>query len=483
LIKEAEQMSDDRKITINPITRIEGHGKVVINLDKEGNVEDAKFHVTQFRGFERFCKGRPFEEMPIITQRICGICPVSHQLASAKACDAILGVKIPETAVTLRRLLHMGQFIQSHALHFFYLASPDLLFGWDSDPAQRNVVGVIGAYPEIAKKGIRLRKFGQDIIRALGGKSIHPAYAIPGGVINGLMEKARDDLLTGFTPAYDACYAALDFIKEWLVKNRSEIERFANFESLMTGLVDDSGCPDMYDGKLRIQHSSGKSRVEFNPMNYLDYIAEHVEEWSYLKFPYLKEHGFPKGFYRVGPLARVSMADAMSTPKAQAELLIFREKTRDGLSGSTLLFHYARMIELLNCLETAEKLLNSEAVGGADIQNRSSVSNNEGIGVIEAPRGTLIHHYRVNKLGVIEEVNLIVATGHNNQAMNRSVLMVAKEYIRDGRVREGILNRVEGAIRCYDPCLSCATHAIGQMPLNIQVYTGKGELLVQLQRD
>lgn len=476
-------MSDNRKITINPISRIEGHGKVVIHLDPDGNVEDAKFHVTQFRGYERFCHGRPFEEMPIITQRICGICPVSHQLASAKACDAILGVRIPDTAVALRRLMHMGQFIQSHALHFFYLASPDLLFGWDSDPEQRNVVGVIGAYPETAKKGIRLRKFGQDVIRALGGKSVHPAYAIPGGVINGLTEKVRDDLVTGFAPAYDACYTALDFIKEWLEKNRSEIKRFANFQSLLTGLVDDAGCPDMYDGKLRIQHSSGNTRVEFDPKDYLNFIAEHVEEWSYLKFPYFKEHGFPQGFYRVGPLARINMADAVSTPKAQAELLTFREKTCDGLAGSTLLFHYARLIELLNCLEAAEKLLQSEAICGTDIQNRASVKNSEGVGVIEAPRGTLIHHYRVDKYGVIEDVNLIVATGHNNQAMNQSVGMVAREYIREGRIREGILNRIEGAIRCYDPCLSCSTHAMGQMPLNVQVYTMEGQLLVQLQRD
>lgn len=476
-------MKENRKITINPVSRIEGHGKVVIHLDPDGNVEDAKFHVTQFRGYERFCKGRPFEEMPIITQRICGICPVSHQLASAKACDAILGVKIPDTAMALRRLLHMGQYIQSHALHFFHLASPDLLFGWDSDPEQRNVVGVIGAYPDMAKKGIRLRKFGQDIIRALGGKSIHPAYSIPGGVINGLSEKARDDLATGFPQAYDACYAALDFIKEWLGINRIEIKQFANFQSLMAGLVDNAGCPDMYDGKLRIRHSSGNVRAEFDPEDYLKFIAEHVEEWSYLKFPYFREDGFPKGCYRVGPLARITLADALSTPKAQAELLIYREKTADGLSGSTLLFHYARLIELLNCLESTEKLLQSGVICGTDIQNRASVVNEEGVGVIEAPRGTLIHHYRVDRYGVIEDVNLIVATGHNNQAMNRSVGMVAREYIREGKVREGILNRIEGAIRCYDPCLSCSTHAVGRMPLHVQIYGSHGQLIDQLQRD
>jgi len=251
----------------------------------------------------------------------------------------------------------------------------------------------------------------------------------------------------------------------------------------MTGLVNDAGCPDMYDGKLRIQHSSGNMRMEFDPGDYLNFIAEHVEAWSYLKFPYFREQGFPNGSYRVGPLARVNIADAMSTSKAQSELLTFREKTRDGLSVSTLLFHYTRLIELLNCLEEAEKLLQSEIICGTDIQNRASVSNNEGIGVIEAPRGTLIHHYRVDKYGVIEDVNLIVATGHNNQAMNQSVGMVAREYIRDGHVREGILNRIEGAIRCYDPCLSCSTHALGQMPLHVQVYGQEGQLLIQLQRD
>ena len=476
-------MSANRKITINPISRIEGHGKVVINLDSDGNVADAKFHVTQFRGYERFCQGRPFEEMPSITQRICGICPVSHQLASAKACDAILGVTIPQTAVLLRRLLHAGQFIQSHALHFFHLASPDLLLGWDSDPALRNVVGVIGAYPELAKKGIQLRKFGQDIIRILGGKSIHPAFAIPGGVINGLMEKDRDHLLTGFAQAYQTCYAALDFIKEWLEKNRPEIKRFANFTSILTGLVDDAGCPDMYDGKLRIQDWTPDSRVDIDPSDYLNHIAEHVESWSYLKFPYIKDKGFPQGCYRVGPLARVTMADAMSTSKAQAELVLYREKTQDGIAGSTLLFHYARLIELMNCLEVAENLLHASAILGTDINNTAPVSNEEGVGVIEAPRGTLIHHYRVDKYGALKDVNLIVATGHNNQAMNKSVAMVAKEYIRDGNVREGILNRVEGAIRCYDPCLSCSTHALGRMPLHIQIFGADGRLLGHLQRD
>jgi NAD-reducing hydrogenase large subunit len=475
-------MSKARKITINPISRIEGHGKVVIRLDDDGNVADARFHVTQFRGFEKFCQGRPFEEMPVITQRICGICPVSHQLASAKACDAILGVTIPEPAVALRRLLHMGQFIQSHALHFFFLASPDLLLGWDADPTQRNVIGVAGVNPGLAIKGIQLRKFGQSIIQNLGGKRVHPVYAIPGGVINGLDDSSRLRLLSEFPAAYDSCQAALDFIKEWLGKNREEIRQFANFQSFLTGLVDSSGCPDMYDGQIRIHDSSQHQNITFDPKNYLDHIAEHVEPWSYLKFPYLKDQGYPAGSYRVGPLARVNMAEGMSTPKAHDELLEYREKTRDDLSGSTLLYHYARVVELLNCLESAENLLQNPAICGTDIQQCSPAVNSEGIGVIEAPRGTLIHHYRVDQYGAITDVNLIVATGHNNQAMNRSVAMVANEFIRNGNVREGILNRIEGAIRCYDPCLSCSTHAVGQMPLLVQIYQADGHLLTRLQR-
>ena len=281
-------MAEPRKITINPVSRVEGHGKVVIHLDAEGEVEAAQFHVTQFRGYEKFCEGRPFEEMPVITQRICGICPVSHQLASAKACDAILGVEIPETAKRLRELEHMGQFIQSHALHFFYLASPDLLFGWDSDPAKRNVVGVIGEFPDLAKKGIRLRKFGQEIIKALGGKKVHPAFAVPGGVMNSLAEADRDSLLSSFEEAYGTAQIGLDFIKGWVEKNLEEVRRFATYPSNYAGLMDEKGCPNMYDGNFRVVGPDRKVLAQFDPARYLDFIGEHVEPWSYLKFPFFK---------------------------------------------------------------------------------------------------------------------------------------------------------------------------------------------------
>lgn len=475
-------MNSEQKIIIDPISRLEGHGKVVIHLDADGEVADARFHVTQFRGYERFCEGKPFEEMPIITQRICGICPVSHQLASAKACDAVLGIDIPNTAKHLRELLHMGQFIQSHALHFFHLASPDLLLGWDSDPAKRNVIGVLGEFPEVAMKGIRLRKFGQEIIKALGGKKIHPAFAVPGGVINTLSRNDRDRLLSGFEEAYDTYETALDILKSWIDKNLEEVKRFANFSSSYAGLMNEDGSPNMYDGQFRIKNHESEIIAEFDPSHYLDFIGEHVEPWTYLKFPFYKPQGYPDGCYRVGPLGRLNAAERMSTPKADQEFKIYQKMFGNGLKGCTLLYHYARLIEIQNCLERAEAILNDDQICSKEIRITTGPANEEGVGVIEAPRGTLIHHYWVNKYGVIQKANLIVATGHNNIAMNRSVQLVAKEYIHHGEIKEGLLNRVEGAIRCYDPCLSCSTHAIGQMLLKIRIYNPDGRLINEIQR-
>ncbi len=473
-------MTTAQKITINPVTRLEGHGKVTIHLDEEGEVRGARFHITQFRGFERFCEGRPFEEMPIITQRICGICPVSHQLASAKACDAILGVEIPVTAKRLRELLHMGQFIQSHALHFFYLASPDLLLGWDADPAVRNVVGVVDKFPELARKGIRLRKFGQEIIEALAGKKVHPAYSVPGGVIAPLSRTARDTLLSGFGEAYGTWQAATELLTGWIENNLEDIRRFANFPSLYAGLMDEDGCPNMYDGLLRVRAHDGTVISEFDPAAYLDHIGEHVEPWSYMKFPFLKAMGYPEGCYRVGPLGRINAAERMSTPRAEQALERFRALAGTDLKGCTLLYHYARLVELLYCLERAEELMKEDRICDGDIRITAGPANPQGVGVIEAPRGFLIHHYQVDPYGAIEKANLIVATGHNNIAMNRSVELVAKEYIHRGEVKEGFLKRVEGAIRCYDPCLSCATHALGQIPFRIQILGETGELLREL---
>ncbi|MDA8138219.1 MAG: Ni/Fe hydrogenase subunit alpha [Desulfobacteraceae bacterium] len=471
-----------QKITINPISRLEGHGKVTIHLDPKGEVDQAFFHITQFRGYELFCHGRPFEEMPIITQRICGICPVSHQLASVKACDAVCGVEIPETAKKLRELLHMGQYIQSHALHFFHLASPDLLLGWDSDPAKRNVVGVIEAAPELARRGIRLRKFGQDIISALGGKKVHPAFAVPGGVTHALPEDSRERLLAGFEEGFETAKAAMDIIKGWAEKHLDEVKVFANFKSHYASLVDDRGRIQLYDGQMRIKTHDGATLAQFEPKDYLEYIGEHVEPWSYMKFPYFKPHGYPDGCYRVGPLGRLNAVDSMGTPQADDELRIFRSVAKDGLKGASLLFHYARMVELLYALEKAQALLQDDGICGKDIRATVAPANAEGVGIIEAPRGTLIHHYGVDKHGTITKANLIVATGHNNIGMNQAVTLVAKEYIHRGDVREGMLNRVEGAIRCYDPCLSCATHALGQMQLTVRIFDHTGRCTIEFNR-
>ena len=475
-------MTTATKITINPISRLEGHGKVTIHLDSQGEVDEAFFHITQFRGYEHFCQGRPFEEMPIITQRICGICPVSHQLASAKACDAICGVTIPETAARLRELIHMGQFIQSHALHFFHLASPDLLLGWDSDPAKRNVVGVIEAAPELAKKGIRLRKFGQDIISALGGKKIHPAFAVPGGVTNALPQGARDKLLAGFPEAFETAQAALGIIRDWVGQHADEVRGFANFPSHYASLVDAAGNIQLYDGDMRIRSHEGATVAQFKPETYLDYIAEQVEPWSYMKFPFFKPQGYPDGVYRVGPLARLNAVDAMGTPKADEAFQVFRQNAQNGLKGASLLYHYARLIELMYALEKAQAFLEDDRICGKAVRSTAAPVNPEGVGIIEAPRGTLIHHYGADAHGMINKVNLIVATGHNNIGMNRAVTLVAKAHIHNGEVSEGMLNRVEGAIRCYDPCLSCATHALGQMQLTIEVRDITGRCIARLER-
>lgn len=475
-------MTSAQSITINPISRLEGHGKVTIHLDAGGEVEDAFFHITQFRGYEHFCQGRPFEEMPIITQRICGICPVSHQLASAKACDAVCQVQIPPAATLLRELLHMGQFIQSHALHFFHLASPDLLLGWDSDPAVRNVVGVIEAAPELARNGIRLRKFGQEIISALGGKKIHPVFAVPGGVTHALPPQARDALLEGFAPAFDTTGTALGIIKQWAADHLEEVKVFANFPSHYLSLVDDQGRLQLYDGQLRIEDHHGACLAQFAAPDYLTYIAEHVEPWSYMKFPYFKPEGYPLGAYRVGPLARLNCVDTLGTVQADAELVQFRQWCGNGLKGASLLYHYARMIELLHCLEKARGLLADPRICDKEVRITAAPVAGQGVGIIEAPRGTLIHHYGVDAKGAVESINLIVATGHNNIGMNRSVGLVAKEYIHQGEIREGLLNRVEGAIRCYDPCLSCATHAVGQMALTLRVVACDGTEVYKVER-
>ncbi len=458
------------KITIEPVTRIEGHGKVTIQLDDKGNPETARLHVTQIRGFEKFVEGRLFWEMPIITPRICGICPVSHHLAAAKAGDAILGVKIPPTAEMLRRLLHLAQYVQSHALHFFYLASPDLLFGMAADPAKRNIIGLMSEFPELAKKGVMLRAFGQKIIEYLGGKRVHPNAAVPGGMNRALESNKRDEILRGIDGIIADSQFAVNLIRSYAEEHAAEFNEFANFTTGYLGLIDRQGNVDYYDGKLRLKDSKGFMLEEsISPENYLSFIEEKVEDWSYLKFPYYKKFGYPQGVYRVGPLGRLNVADGMSTPMANQEFATFKKLAKNGALSGSLYYHYARMIEMLNAAEGIKALVQNDQILVKDIWVSTSELRGEGVGVVEAPRGVLIHNYWVDQSGKMRKANLIVATGHNNWAMNRAILDVAKEYIKGGSVTEGILNRIEVAIRCYDPCLSCSTHALGKMPLQLKI--------------
>jgi NAD-reducing hydrogenase large subunit len=468
-------------LTIEPVTRIEGHAKITIHLDEAGEVADTRFHVVEFRGFEKFCEGRYFAEMPQITARICGICPVSHLLASAKACDAVLGATIPPAAKMLRELMHMGQIVQSHALSFFHLSAPDLLLGYDSDPATRNVVGLIQQHPELARRGIRLRKFGQEIIRYVGGRKIHPDFNVPGGVNKALSEGDRKAMLDGFAEAFASARAALDLLKKYHDSHRDEVEGFASFDSHYEGLVQPDGALELYDGFLRFVDPAGRPVGDkVPPARYLDVIAETTEPWSYLKFPFLKALGYPDGMYRVGPLARLNVASRIATPEAQEEFQAWRA---DGpVRRSSFFFHWARLIEIIYGLERARALLEDPAILGRDLVTGGQPVNEEGVGVIEAPRGTLIHHYWVDAHGRIEKANLIVSTGHNNLAMNRSVLSVAKKYVKAKKLQEGMLNRVEAAIRCYDPCLSCSTHAAGQMPMVLELQDASGRTLDTLSR-
>jgi NAD-reducing hydrogenase large subunit len=472
-----------QKITIEPVTRIEGHAKVTIHMNGEGQVDRAYLHVNEFRGFEKFCEGRMYFEMPSITPRICGICPVSHHLAAAKAGDALTGAIPPRPASLLRELMHMGQIIQSHGMHFFELAGPDLLLGFDADPTQRNVVGLVGANPELALKAIRLRKFGQEIIKTLGGRRIHPNFAVPGGVNKVLQRSERDVILDGVDDAIATTQIGLGLMRDWAEKNIADIQKFAVFSSGYMGMVTQENGLELYEGDIRLIDAQGAELEKYPGRSYLDYISEHVESWSYLKFPYYKKMGWPQGVYRVGPLGRLNVARKIDTPLANAELMRFKALNGGKPVENTLFYHYARLIETLFAVERVRVLLEDPDILSTDILNTRKDYGGEGVGVLEAPRGTLFHHYWADENGRLERVNLIVATGHNNWAMSQAVDSVAKTYITGPEVKEGMLNRVEAAVRAYDPCLSCSTHAVGQMPIEIQVLDAQGNLQQTLTND
>lgn len=466
-----------RHITIEPITRIEGHAKITLQLDDAGKVEDAHFHVTQVRGFEKFCEGRPFTEMPSLMARICGICPVSHLIASSKACDALLAVRIPPTAVTLRRIMNLAQVMQSHALSFFYLSAPDLLLGMDSDPAQRNLFGILAQHPQIARDGVRLRSIGQQIIEMLGGKRIHPAWVVPGGVSEPLSAEKRAQMLAMLPEASEITLRTLAWFKQKLPQYQEEIVSFANFPSLFMGLVNDANQVETYDGYWRVVTPDGHVVADrLDPLLYQTYIEEKIEPWTYLKAPFYKALGEQEGMYRVGPLARLLVSNGYGTPEADREREEFLS-TYGEARTSSFFYHYVRLIEILYASELMQRLLHEPDILSPRVRAHAEPNQLEGIGVAEAPRGTLIHHYTIDEHGLIRSANLIIATGHNNLAMNRGVLQVAQHFIKDTHITDGMLNRLEAVIRAFDPCLSCSTHALGEMPLHVQVLGPDGAII------
>jgi len=481
-----------QKITIEPVTRVEGHGKVTIHLDDENKVVQTRLHIVEFRGFERFIQGRPYWEAPVLVQRLCGICPVSHHLAAVKAMDVIVGVgpdQLSPTAEKMRRLMHYGQFFQSHSLHFFHLASPDLLFGIYADPTKRNVLEVAKEFKDLAVQGVMMRKFGQEIIEATAGKKIHGTGAIPGGINKHLTIEEQMKFLIGKDPMnidqmISWAQDALELFKGYHKENKNLIDNFARFPSSHLSLVRKDGALDIYHGVIRAVDKDGNKILhDVDYQHYLDYIAEEVKSWSYMKFPFLRSIGKQDGWYRVGPLARLNTCDFIPTPLAQKEFELFKDYTNGKPNDMSMHMHWARLIETLHAAEMIKELLNDPDILEGE-RVRKGTKTIEGVGLIEAPRGTLFHHYRINKDDQIEMANLIVSTTNNNEPMNRAVEIVAKDHMNGHEViTEGMLNAVETAIRAYDPCLSCATHALGKMPLEISLYNSNEKLIDQKRSD
>jgi NAD-reducing hydrogenase large subunit len=476
-----------QKITIEPVTRVEGHGKVTIHLNNEGNIEQTRLHIVEFRGFERFVQGRPYWEMPVLVQRLCGICPVSHHLAAAKAMDVIVGAGTGEgltpTAEKMRRLMHYGQIFQSHSLHFFHLASPDLLFGVESDPLKRNVIHVALEHRDLAVQGVMMRKYGQEVIKATAGKKIHGTGAIPGGINKHLTEEEREYLLHGddymnIDKMISWSQDALEFFKEYHKKNKGVIDGFAEFPSSYLSLVRKDGALDLYHGVLRaVDHEGRKILHDVDYQEYFKYIDEEVRSWSYMKFPYLKEIGKKAGWYTVGPLARMNTVDFIDTPLAQKEFEIFKKYNGGKPSNKPMHSHWARLIEILHSAEKIKQLLLDTDLMEGELLSHGN-KQLEGVGLIEAPRGTLFHHFKIGENDMITMANLIVSTTNNNQPMNEAVNQVATRVMTGKKeITEGMMNSVEVAIRAYDPCLSCATHALGQMPLEFEIYDADNNLI------
>lgn len=473
----------NEKIIISPVTRIEGHAKITIDLNEKKEVEDARIHVTQYRGFEKICEGRPYTEMPALTARTCGICPVSHAIASSKACDNLLAVRPPKAARNLRRIINLAQIVQSHALNFYHLSSPDFVFGFDAKPEDRNIFKLMQTNPQMAKDGISLRAFGQKIIETLGGKRIHPTWIVPGGVSHEITKETKDSILEQIPQALEIAQSALNFFVQNLHKFDKEINSFANFPSLFMALVSKKGKLEHYDGLLRFIDSKGEILEDkIEPKDYKKFIGEAVEEDSFLKSPYYKPFGYEKGMYRVGALARLNVAKKCGTALADKEFERFKNLNNGKPVLHSFYYHYARLIEIIYAIERIEELLKEEETLNPQIRAHAQINRNQGVGCSEAPRGTLFHDYQADNNGIITDVNLIIATGNNNLAMNKGVKQVAQAFVDGKNIKDGDLNRVEAVIRCFDPCLSCSTHALGIVSSIIEIRDEKKELIKEIKR-
>ncbi len=461
---------EKRKIVIDPVTRIEGHAKITIDLNEQENVENARIHVTQYRGFEKICEGRPYTEMPALTARTCGICPVSHAISSTKACDDLLAVRPPKAGRNLRRIINLGQIIQSHALNFYHLSSPDFIYGFDASPQDRNIFKMIQTHPDMAKDGITLRAFGQKIIEDLGGKRIHPTWIVPGGVSHAISDEQKNNILSQIPQAMEIAKKSIKYFTDNINKFKREIDSFGNFPSLFMGLVNKKGQLEHYDGYLRFVDANGTILEDgIEPRFYKDYIGEAVEKDSFLKSPYYKPLGYLNGMYRVGPLARLNIIDSCGTLYADEEFENFKNINNGKPVLNSFYYHYARLIEIIYCIEKIEQLLLDPKTMSDNVRSHANINRNNAVGCSEAPRGTLFHDYEVSDNGVITGVNLIIATGNNNLAMNEGVKQVAQEFVDGKNITDGALNRVEAIIRCFDPCLSCSTHALGVVSSKVEV--------------
>jgi len=483
-----------KEIIIDPITRLEGHGKIAIFLNDAGEVENAYLQIPELRGFEKFCIGRKAEDMPLLTSRICGVCPVAHHMAGTKALDAAFNVEPPEPAKKLRELMYCGYYIYDHTLHFYYLGGPDFVVGPDAPPEKRNILGVIEkAGLDVAKEVIKHRAYGQRIVELIGGKATHPVCGLPGGISKPLSEENRQEIEKMATSAVDFAKFSLKLFHDIVLKNTRYVELIKSdaytLRTYYMGLVDEHNKVNFYDGKIRVVTPDGREFAKFEAKDYLGHIAEHVEPWTYVKQPYLKKVGW-KGFvdgpdsgvYRVGPLGRLNAADGMATPLAQEEYELMYKTLGGKPVHSTLAYHWARLIELLYAAERAVELVKDPEITSTNVRNKPGKPG-EGVGVVEAARGTLIHHYVLDENALIKDVNLIVATVNNAPSINMSVRNAAKGLIHGGKVDQGLLNMVEMAFRAYDPCFGCATHfAFGQLPLTVEIYNSEGKLIRTVQR-